>query len=119
SLLTFFGGAAVGRVVYQDEVEWGAKGIDGLNLPTSLQAFEAFIRSRPHEFLTRPRSYAWPSISMALCAGCLALVYRELRRTHMAPFDRRRRLAMTSAFLAYGGVAGVFALLDRVVRINW
>ena len=119
SLATFFGGAIVGRVVYQDEIEWGAKAVPGTRFPTSFPAFETMIRSHSREFLATARVYLWPGVSMAICAGCMALVYRQLRRVHAMSFGPHRRLAMTLPFAGWALVGIVFAALDRVIRINW
>ena len=119
SVASFLGGAAAGRAVYQDEVEWGASHVRGLRLPTTLDRFETMIRSHPREILTTPAIYVWPALSILVCGSCLLIVYVHLRRNHAAPFGRRWPAAMAVPIGAWAVVGLMFAALDRVVRINW
>jgi len=115
-LVSFFGAAPFGRVVYQDEVEWGARHVKGMRFPMPFDAFQAALRDRPRQFLSTPAVYAWPAVSVGVCGGCLTLIYTRLRRNDPVPTWRTFAGVPITAWLA---VAAVFGALDRVVRINW
>ena len=119
SLASFFVAAAFGRVIYQDELEWGARHVRVLSFPTNLQAFEIELRDHRHQVLATPAVYVWPTISLAICVATLVVVYRLMRKHQAASLGRRWRLAVAAPFVAWAVVGIVFVGLDQVIRINW
>lgn len=96
SLPSFFVPAALGRVVYQDEVEWGARHVHVLAFPTTLERFEAALRAQPQQFLSTPAVYVWPTASLLVCGSTLTLVYLRMRQAHAASFRGHWRLAVAT-----------------------
>jgi hypothetical protein len=117
-LVPFFAAAPFGRVVYQDEVEWGARHVGGLSFPMSFEAFQDELRDRPTKFLRTPAFYAGPVASAALSAACLHRTYRTMRRQSGA-WIPSRSASVVIPIAAWIGVGAIFSVLDRAIRIEW
>jgi len=117
-LVPFFAAAPFGRVVYQDEVEWGAHHVDGLRFPMSFDSFQAALGDHSTEFLRTPAAYVGPVTSAALSAACLAHTYRGMARDSDS-FVASAWATAGIPITAWIAVGGVFAALDRIIRIEW
>jgi hypothetical protein len=117
----FLLGALMGRVHMEDEVYWGLRAVQGLNLPMPRTDFYLMLKTEPALFLSEPRFYFWPLLSLGIVLLCFVLSYRRLyvlfanqlsSRTARWAFGLMPIIAIPPMFL-------LCSWLDNIVRINW
>jgi len=117
----FFLGALLGRVHFEDEVDWGLGAVRGLHLPMPFADVRALAKARPGLFLAEPRLYFWPLLSFGISVLCFVLAQRRLRRIFAA--ECPSKLSRWAFWLMPVAVIPPMFLLcswlDNVIRINW
>jgi hypothetical protein len=79
-MMLFFLAAPLGRVHVEDEVGWGLRAIPSLHFPMGFNDFIQLTRTQPALFLSEPRFYFWPFVSLAIVLTCFIFAYRRLYR---------------------------------------
>jgi len=121
AMLLFIIGALLGRVHLEDEVLWGVRAVQGLDLPMPFADFKTLIKMQPEFFLSEPRFYFWPLLSIGIVLLCFTLAYRRLFtifKGHLSgKVDR-----WIFGLMPIAVIPPMFLLcsfLDNHVRINW
>jgi len=121
AMLLFIIGTLVGRVHLEDEVGWGLRAVQGLNLPMPFTDFKMLVKTQPELFLSEPRFYFWPLLSFGIVLLCFVLSYRRLYTV----FGKRlpsRFVRWVFGLMPIMIIPPMFLLcswLDNLVRINW
>jgi hypothetical protein len=117
----FFFGALLGRIHLEDEVLWGIRAVQELNLPMPFADFITLIKMQPELFLSEPRIYFWPLVSFGIVLFCFILAYRHL----YAIFEVQLSCKLVRwifGLMPIVVIPPMFLLclwLDNLVRINW
>jgi hypothetical protein len=120
-LVLVFLAALLGRVHLEDEVEWGLRAISSLHFPISFDDFFQLTRAQPERFLSEPRFYFWPLMSLAIVLTCFILAYRRLFRLFGSSMQSKaaRWLFGLMPLIVTPPVFVILTWLDNFVRINW
>ena len=114
-------GALLGRVHLEDEVIWGVRAVQGLDLPIPFTDFKTLIKMLPELFLSEPRFYFWPLLSFGIVLLCFIIAYRRL----YAIFEEQlsgKLVRWVFGLMPIVVIPLMFLLcswLDNLVRINW
>jgi hypothetical protein len=119
-LVLVFLAAMLGRVHIEDEVEWGLRAISSLHFPMRFDDFLQLTRTQPSLFLSEPRIYFWPLVSLTIVLTCFILAYRlyGLFSTSM----QAKVVRWLFGFMPLIVTPPVFialSWLDKLIRINW
>lgn len=120
-LTRFFVNAALGNLVIEDEVSAGILAIKGLKLPMPFNEFRALTKTQPALFLSQPKIYIWPILSLTITTVCLALACHKLYRLHWPQLPSRfsRWLFALMPILVWPLIFACTNVLDNLIRINW
>lgn len=120
-MVLVFIAALLGRVHLEDEVEWGLRAIPSLHFPIQFNDLLQLTRTQPALFLSEPRFYFWPLISLAIVLTCFVLDYLRLYELFGASMQAKvaRWLFGCMPLMVTPLVFVALAWLDNLVRINW
>lgn len=120
-MLGFFIAAATGRFILEDEVGWGLRSIQGLEFPMSHEIFRKLSLRQPGLFLSEPRIYFWPAVSLLISVACLILAYRHLISLYKREISSRlvRWSFVFMPLAVWPFILIAMNFLDRHFRINW
>jgi hypothetical protein len=120
-ILMFFISALLGQFVLEDEVALGLSTIRGLKFPMLYANFKIFASTQPSLFLSEPKIYFWPVISLIISVACFILTYHRLRqliRYQMISWISQW-LFMIMPLLVWPITFIVANKLDNFIRLNW
>lgn len=120
-LTGFFVSAAMGKLVIEDEVSVGILAVKGLKLPMPFNEFRALTKTQPALFLSQPKIYIWPILSLTITTVCLVLACRRLYRLYwrQMPSQFSRWLFALMPILLWPLIFTGTNVLDNLIRINW
>ncbi len=117
----FILGAFMGRVHLEDEVLWGIRAVHGLDLPMPYADFRLLVNTQPALFLSEPRFYFWPLLSLGIVLFCFVLAYRRLYALFNVQLSGRLAHRIFG-LISIAVIPPMFLLsswLDNLIRINW
>jgi len=79
-LLVFFFSALGGQFVLEDEAALGLSTIRGLKFPMPYTNLKIIASTQPSLFLSEPKIYFWPVISLIISVACFILTYHRLKQ---------------------------------------
>lgn len=117
----FILGALMGRVHLEDEVFWGIRAIHGLDLPMPYTDFRLLVKTQPAPFLSEPRFYFWPLLSLGIVLLCFVLAYHRLYTLFNVHLSGRlaRWIFGLIPILVIPPMFLLSSWLDNLIRINW
>jgi hypothetical protein len=120
-MLMFFINALRGRFVLEDEVALGLSAIRGLKFPMPYLDFKTFASTQSALFLSEPRIYFWPIISLIISIVCFILTYRRLIQSirHHMISRFSQWLLMLMPLLVWPLTFIVAKKFDDLIRLNW
>lgn len=120
-MLGFFLAALGGKLVLEDEVEWGLRSIQGLEFPMFWNDFQALISQQNSLFLSEPRIYFWPLISFFISFICVVYVYLRIFKLFCMKMNTRieQWLFGLMPLLIWPLISIAANKLDNLIRINW
>lgn len=120
-LIIFFISALFHKVFLPDEIEWGMRSVKGLQFPMKFDELKSLTKLKPMIFLSEPRIYFWPLVSLTILSICLFISYKYLYKLF--------RINLPSKFSCIlFGIMPILAIiltsypiivLDNLIRINW
>ena len=120
-ILIFFASALQGRFVLEDETALGLSALEGMKFPMPYLDFKSFALTQPELFLSEPRIYFWPIVSVAISLTCFLLTYRRLRQLSRQRMSSRyaQSIFILLPFLIWPLAFVVVNKLDCLIRLNW
>jgi len=120
-IIMFFISALLGQFVLEDEVALGLSTIRGLKFPMLYTNLKIFATTQPSLFLSEPKIYFWPVISLIISVACFILTYHRLKqliRYQMISWISQW-LFMIMPLLVWPITFIVTDKLDNFIRVNW
>ncbi|MGB9907180.1 MAG: hypothetical protein ACPLRR_07335 [Candidatus Saccharicenans sp.] len=120
-MMGFLISALMGRLVIEDEVSWGFRGIFPDSFPMLLSEFKGFLPTRGSIFLSNPSLYFWPAISFLITFICLFLAYKNLLIVFKSELKKsvNKVIFILMPVIIWPPLLVLVNLLDNLVRINW
>jgi hypothetical protein len=120
-MVLFFIAALLGRVHLEDEVEWGLRAIAVLQFPIKFNDFIQLTHTQPKLFLSEPRVYFWPLVSISIVLTCFFFAYHHLYKLFSVYMPRKvaQWLFGLMPLIVTPPVFLLLAWLDNLIRINW
>ncbi len=120
-MLGFITFAFMGHVSLEDEVGWGMGAVQGIKFPISYTDLKSLLASNPAMFLSEPRIYFWPLLSLTISFICMVFSYRQLYSVFAKPMSKRfeRWTFGLMPLMIWPLILIVVNRLDNLIRINW
>ena len=120
-MLMFFVAALQGRFVLEDETALGLSAMEGMKFPMPYLYFKSLASAQPELFLSEPRIYFWPIVSIAISLACFLLTYRRLKQLSWQIMSSRfaQSIFILLPFLIWLPAFVVVNKLDNLIRLNW
>jgi hypothetical protein len=120
-MLMFFVAALQGRFVLEDETALGLSAIEGTKFPMPYLDFKSLGSAQSELFLSEPRIYFWPIVSIVISLACFLLIYRRLKQLSGQIMGSRFAQAMfiLMPLLIWLPAFVVVNKLDNLIRLNW
>jgi hypothetical protein len=95
--------------------------MEGTIFPMPYLDFKSFASAQPELFLSEPRIYFWPIVSMAISLACFLLTYRRLKHLSWQIMSSRfaQSIFILMPFMIWPPAFVVVRSLDSFIRINW
>ena len=119
-VLIFFIHTASGRMILEDEVEWGLHKVEGIEFPLLYSELKELISLKPSLFIAELGLYFWPVIVFAVCLLCLILSYKKLYKL----FDGYHKSLLfrwlfgVMPIIVWPATHIITDKLDNLIRIN-
>jgi len=120
-MLGFFVFALMGNIQLEDEVGWGLGAVQGINFPISYAELQSLITTKPALFLSEPRIYFWPLLSLTISFIGGVFSYRQLYRLFAKQMPKRmeRWIFGLMPIIIWPIILIIINKLDNLIRINW
>jgi hypothetical protein len=89
SMIAFFIGAAFGKIILADEIDWGMKAVKGIHFPMNCHDFNTLSPSQIGIILSEPRVYFWPFVSLLISVVCFYFAHKHLYKVFPAQLSSR------------------------------